>query len=249
MKPNSSQPMNPTPVTAKKSRLSPIWAEMKFPIQYPKLLAEIPIHIVAGIGAKLQMAKADPVGGIRLAYTLLDAAAAAQESLKNKGCVNPGLFKFELKRVEAKLRPQIFAEWKDDSLYQEKNGVAAPVPLDKAVLTIFGGAIKKSERERRVFLYLTENAEKPSCDQSFIKGKPSASVLAEPSAKETMDSWKRDGIPFGKYRNLKEWIPKWWKTHLSRIQSAKRAGKTKQAAKGKQGRVVKKKDKRKGSRA
>jgi hypothetical protein len=64
-----------------------------------------------------------------------------------------------------------------------------------------------------------------------------------------MDSWKRDGIPFGKYRNLKEWIPKWWKTHLSRIQSAKRAGKTKQAAKGKQGRVVKKKDKRKGSRA
>ena len=169
MKPNSSQPMNPTPVTAKKSRLSPILAEMKFPIQYHKLLAEIPIHIVAGIGAKLQMAKADPVGGIRLAYTLLDAAAAAQESLKNKGCVNPGLFKFELKRVEAKLRPQIFAEWKDDSLYQEKNGVATPVPLDKAFLKIFGGAIKKSERERRVFLYLTENAEKPSCDQSFTK--------------------------------------------------------------------------------
>ena len=214
--------------------------------QNPEALAAIPIHIVAEIGARLQTTEADPAESIRMAYTLLDAAEAGRRSLQDEGCVDPGLLSFDIERRKESAIPRILAEYKTDPLYQEKDGRPAPVPFEKAVSIVFGKSIKKAEREKRLGVYLAEREERA---KSLFPNLPSLSVfgsiLRKPTAAEQLQAWKIEGIPWGEYQALKKYFSDWWKDRVSRTQAAKRKGKTK----GPQGRVIRKNDKRKGSRA
>jgi len=214
--------------------------------QNPEALAGIPIHIVAEIGAKLQTTDSDPVASIRMAYALLDAAEAGRRSLQDEGCVDPGLLSFDIERRKESTRPRILAEYKSDPLYQEKDGRPAPVPFENALAIVFGKSIKKTEREKRLSVYL---AEKDEGLKTMFANLPQElnpfTIAGRPTAAENLQAWKTEGIPWGEYQDLKRYFSDWWKDRLSRTQAAKRKGKTK----GNQGRVIRKNDKRKGSKA
>lgn len=213
--------------------------------QNPKALAQIPIHIVAGIGAKLQIDDYEPVERIRMAYALLDAAEAARQSLQASGCVNPGLGHFDEERKIQFDCTQRLAEQKTDPLYQEKDGKPAPVSFEKALSSIWGKSIKKTEREKRIKLYLEETW------ADFKARYPKLNVPQCLPPAQRLQEWKIEGLSWLSYGSLKYTVPKWWKKRLSRTQAVKRKGKTKGEAepKGKQGRVIRKNDKRKGSKA
>ena len=217
---------------------------MNYDTQNPKALAEIPIHIVAEIGAKLQTADSDPVASIRMAYALLDAAEAARQSLQASGCVNPGLGHFDDERKIQFDLPRRLAEQKSDPLYQEKDGKPAPVSFEKALSSIFGKSIKKTEREKRIKVYLEE------IDASVKSKYPRLNIPQNLPPSQELQRWKTEGISWFSYQLLKIGVPKWWKKRISRTQASKRKGKTKGEAepKGKQGRVIRKNDKRKGAR-
>jgi hypothetical protein len=214
----------------------------------PEALAEIPIHIVAGIAAQIQSAEG-PTERIRQAYDLLDAAESARGSLILHSSTHEGLEEFWIYRYKEERRPVLLAEMKADPLYREEAGKALPVPFDEALAAICGKSIKKNERARRFELYFTEREEGL---EKFTKQLPFfAPFLASPPPCELIARLKSDGIPFGDYKFMKGGFPEWWKRHLSRLQSAKRKGKTKDETKdetkGQQGRVVRRGDKRKGS--
>jgi hypothetical protein len=213
--------------------------------QNPKALAEIPIHIVAEIGAKLQTADSDPVKSIRTAYALLDAAEAARQSLQASGCVNPGLGHFDEERKIQFDCTQRLAEQKIDPLYQEKDGKPSPISFEKALSSIFGKSIKKTDREKRIKIYLEEN-------EASVKARyPKLNVPQCLPPSQQLQKWKTEGLSWFSYTLLKYTVPKWWKKKRSHTQAVKRKGKTKGEAepKGKQGRVIRKNDKRKGSKA
>jgi hypothetical protein len=220
--------------------------------QNPKELAEIPIHVVAGIAAQIQPADG-PAERIQQAYDLLDAAESARQSLKVHGSTNEGLEQFRFYRLKEERLPVIIAEYKSDPLYQEKDGRAAAVPFEKALSIVFGKSIKKTDREKRLELYLTEKEEGLKCMFSSLPPElnPFGSILRRPNAGEKFLEWKTEGIPWVEYQTLKKYLPEWWTGRLSRLQSAKRKGKTKDETKdetkGQQGRVVRRGDKRKGS--
>jgi hypothetical protein len=218
--------------------------------QNPKELAEIPIHVVAGIAAQIQPADG-PAERIQQAYDLLDAAESARQSLNVHGSTNEGLEQFRFYRLKEERLPVIIAEYKSDPLYQEKDGRAAAVPFEKGLSIVFGKSIKKADREKRLEVYLTEKEEGLKCMFSSLPPElnPFGSILRRTNAGEKFLEWKTEGIPWMEYQTLKKYLPEWWKTRLSRLQSAKRKGKTKDENKGKQGRVVRRNDKRKGSRA
>jgi hypothetical protein len=220
---------------------------MKFRTQNPEALAAIPIHIVAEIGAKLQTADSDPVASIRMAYALLDAAEAGRRSLQEEGCVEPGLSFFILRRLTEEAEPRIMAQKKADPLARKNaNGGFQPVDFEQALSQVFGRATKKPQRESRLVLYLFEVGEtlrairENNPETPFKYPKPTKEV-----AEKTVREWKSEGIPFEEYISLKNCLPGWWKDRVSRTQAEKRKGKTK----GNQGRVIRKNDKRKGSKA
>ena len=224
--------------------------------QNPKALAEIPIHIVAEIGAKFQTADSDPVESIRLAYTLLDAAEAGRRSLEVEGCAEPGLSNFAFERLKEQARPRIIAQRNADPLaIKNASGDFQPVDFERALSQIFGRATKKPQRESRLVLYLSEKTSIDDTNRALQEwaGNPATlpkfQTMGEAKAKKNVQEWKSAGIPFQEYLSLKAWLPAWWKTRLSRLQSAKRKGKTKDETKGQQGRVVRRNDKRKGSKA
>lgn len=229
---------------------------MKFRTQNPEALATIPIHIVAEIGAKLQTADSDPAESIRMAYTLLDAAEAGRRSLQEEGCVTPGLSNFAFERIKEKAAPRIIAQRDADPLARKNaTGDFQPVDFEQALSQVFGRATKKPQRESRLVLYLSEKASIEDTDRSIqeLAGNPATlpkfQTMGKAAAEKNVREWKGEGIPFQEYLSLKTWLPAWWKTRLSRTQAAKRKGKIKGKTKGKQGRVVRKNDKRKGSRA
>ena len=229
---------------------------MKFRTQNPEALATIPIHIVAEIGAKLQTADSDPAESIRMAYTLLDAAEAGRRSLQEEGCVTPGLSNFAFERIKEKAAPRIIAEREADPLtIKTATGEFQPVDFEQALLQVFGRSTKKAPRESRLVLYLSGKVSLEDTNRALQEwvGNPGTfpkfQTMGKAAAEKKVRVWKSEGIPFQEYLSLKTWLPGWWKDELSRTQAAKRKGKIKSESKGKQGRVVRKNDKRKGSRA
>jgi hypothetical protein len=220
--------------------------------QNPEALAGIPIHIVAEIGARLQTTDSDPVESIRMAYTLLDAAEAGRRSLQEEGCIKPGLFNFTFERAKEQARPRIIAQRDADPLASKTaSGDFQPVDFEQALSQVFGRATKKPQRESRLVLYLSEKASIEDTNRALQEwvGNPAMlpkfQTMGKAAAEKNVREWKSEGIPFHEYLSLKTWLPAWWKDRLSRTQAAKRKGKTK----GKQGRVIRKNDKRKGSKA
>lgn len=221
------------------------------PTQNPEALAQIPAHIIAGIAAQLHTNEGDPVERVRQACQILDAAESARKSLAEEGAFAPGLFthQFEQKKFES-LKRHIADREADPLKAKGKDGQPAPVSFEKAVSKIFGRSTKKKDRESRLVLYLAEKTpaeetlgalEKWAGDQTKPLVFPKT---GNPKALEIVRDWKRHGIPFEKYRSLKFFFPNWWKERVGRTQASKRIGKTK----GKQGRVRRTTDKRKGAR-
>ena len=224
--------------------------------QNPEALAAIPIHIVAEIGARLQNTEADPAESIRMAYTLLDAAEAGRRSLRDEGCVTQGLSNFVFERAKEQARPRMIAQRNADPLARKTaSGEFQPVDFEQALSQVFGRATKKPQRESRLVLYLSEKVSIEDTDRALQEwaGNPTMlpkfQKMGKEAAEKKIREWKIEGIPFHEYLSLKTWLPGWWKDHYSRTQSGKRKGKTKAEPKGKQGRVIRKNDKRKGSRA
>ena len=218
--------------------------------QNPKALAEIPIHIVAEIGARLQTTDSDPVESIRMAYTLLDAAEAGRISLETEGCATPGLSNFAFERLKEQARTRIIAQRNADPLASKTaSGDFQPVDFEQALSQVFGRAIKKAQRESRLVDYLSNETSVGSMLEGLsviANGHPfNFPQTGKIEAQKIVADWKKNGIPPGRYFHLKQALPTWWKDRLSRTQAAKRKGKTK----GKQGRVIRKNDKRKGSKA
>ena len=225
---------------------------MKFRTHNPQALATIPIHIVAGIAAQLSATEPDPVERVRQAYTLLDIAEAGRRSLQEEGCVTPGLLDIDIERRKESALPRILAERDADPLaIKTATGEFQPVDFEQALLQVFGRSTKKAQRESRLVLYLSGKVSLENTNRALQEwiGNPTTlpkfQKMGEAAAKKNVIEWKSEGIPFQEYLSLKTWLPGWWKGQLSRTQAAKRKGKTK----GTQGRVVRKNDKRKGSRA
>lgn len=221
------------------------------PTQNPEALAKIPAHIIAGIAAQLHTNEGDPVERVRQACQILDAAESASKSLAEEGGYAPGLLRHQFEQKKFESRKLHIADRQNDPLcVKGEDGQPARVTFEDAVSKIFGRAIKKADRESRLVLHL---AEKTPAEETLAALERWAGDQSKPlvfpktgnaKALEIVRDWKRHGIPFEEYRSLKFNFPIWWKERVSRTQAAKRIGKIK----GKQGRVRRKTDKRKGAR-
>jgi hypothetical protein len=220
------------------------------PARNPRAIAQIPAHIIAGIAAQLQSPEADPVLRVRQAFQLIDAAESGLQGLNEGDCYESGLLRHDFHRKKHESRQRSLKERETDPLFQNKDGEAQPVPFNEALSKIFGRETKKAQREARIVMYLAEKTPEEETLAAFGKWATDQTKplvfpkTGNPKAQKIVDSWKLNGIPFEKYRSLKAWFPEWWKARLSQTQAAKRKGKTK----GEQGRVVRRNDKRRGSR-
>jgi hypothetical protein len=203
----------------------------------PQALAAIPIHIVAGIAAQLSATEPDPVERVRQAYTLLDIAEDAHYGLETAKCYNWGLDDYvSVRKSGIEMREHL----RDPLVVIDEMGQCVPVDFEKAVSSIFGRSIKKHLREKHLALFLIGQPELVDADLCFETG---IQKVDPREAEKCVRDWKEKGIPEDAYFKIKRIYPYWKSRQTSNARSF--AGKTK----GTQGRVVRKNDKRKGSRA
>lgn len=227
---------------------------------YPQALAQIPIHVVAGIAAQLQSPEAEPTERIRLAYSLLDAAEAARISLVETGSFESGLRMVRFERVKQQRMGEMAKERRADPLVKVgTNGEELPVDFKKATLGLFSKSIKPKTRETKLVEYLAnltntedtlraifEWAGNPTTREGQKKAiedwnkTPFFPKPGKDAAEKLLIEWKKNGIPAKDYASLKFNFPRWYEVKKRNDKSA--------AGKAKQGRVVRKNDKRKGAR-
>lgn len=218
---------------------------------YPKILAQIPIEVVAGIAAQIHPEGGPPWESVREAYLLLDAAEAARKSLAETGTIVRGLGMIRAQHFkEAILAERKQAAQSDPLVKMAHNGEELPVNFSKAVAGFFTKSIKPQSREEKLVLYLsiltsTEDTLRAVQDWGGnLSNLPVFPKRGKEGAEKVVAEWKKGGIPVKDYLSLKANFPLWYEMHKRQTKSE--AGK---APKGKQGRVVRRNDKRKGSRA
>ena len=221
---------------------------MKPYTETPQALEAIPIHIVAGIAAQLSASEPDPVERVRQAYTLLDIAESGRYGLEKQRCFHAGLGEYcEERRMDDFIEKRRI----DPLSVFNKKGAQLEVDFETALSKMFGRSVEKKDREPRLALYiqtqwLDDRKEFiDSLDEIQRARLRSDLLITDSTATDIISDWKKHGIPYEIFCDIRDALPEWWKSRLSNAQAVKRKGKTK----GKQGRVVRKNDKRKGSRA
>ena len=221
---------------------------MKPYTENPQALEAIPIHIVAGIAAQLSATEPDPVERVRQAYTLLDIAESGRYGLEKQRCFHAGLKEY----CEERRMDDFFEKRRIDPLSGfNEEGAQLEVDFETALSKMFGRNVEKKDREPRLALYIQTQWLDPAkrlqdgMDESQRANLESDLFIGDSTATDIISDWKKYGIPYEVFCDITDALPDWWKGQLSRTQAAKRKGKTK----GTQGRVVRKNDKRKGSRA
>ena len=221
---------------------------MKPYTENPQALEAIPIHIVAGIAAQLSATEPDPVERVRQAYTLLDIAESGRYGLEKQRCFHAGLEEYC-----EELRMGVFFEKRriDPLSVFNEEGDQLEVDFETALSKMFGRNVEKKDREPRLALYIQtqwlddQKEYLDSLDEIHRARLGPENQITDSTATDIISDWKKYGIPYEVFCDTRDELPEWWKSRLSNTQAAKRKGKTK----GTQGRVVRKNDKRKGSRA
>jgi hypothetical protein len=209
---------------------------VRFDIQNIDALAKVPIEAVASIAAQLIPPWESPVERVRQAFTLLDAAAAGRSSLVQHRNLEIGLTDFVWRRDVSREVKGILSLSKDDPLVTT-NSTGERIADFEAVLKSFFGVgqnASRVERVERLLLFLHETEFNP---ETLRKG------ISLEKAGELIDDWQANGIPDYSYCCLKGHFARWWGFHVARTnrENAK-------APKGKQGRVKRQDDKRRGAR-
>lgn len=211
-------------------------APIRFDIQNIEAVAKVPIEAVASIAAQLIPPWESPVERVRQAYTLLDAAAAGRNGLVQHRNIERGFTDFVWRR-------DIFSEYqgllslsKGDPLVST-NAAGERIADFEGVLKSFFGVgqnATRAERVERLVLFLQETDFNPD---TLKRG------IAWEKAAEYVVDWQENGIPDIAYCCLKGNFVRWWEFNVARTnrENAK-------MPKGKQGRVKRKNDKRRGAR-
>jgi|GEM_PF-1611291 len=211
-------------------------APVRFDIQNIDAVAKVPIEAVASIAAQLIPPWESPLERVRQAYTLLDAAAAGRNGLVLHRNLERGFTDFVWRRDVFREYQGILSLSKDDPLVST-NAAGERVADFEGVLRSFfgvGQSASRLEKVERVVLFLQETDFNPD---TLTRG-----ITWEKAAEYVVD-WQVNGIPDISYCCMKGNFARWWDFNVARTnrENAK-------VPKGKQGRVKRKDDKRRGAR-
>ena len=218
---------------------------IRHPVLNVEVLANTPAHIVAGIAAQFQAPQVTAVERVRMAFDLLDAAESGVKGLKKIGCYHIGLED----HVDAQT---IFAEEQAEVDILNNSPLIKDnlVEFEVAMSALFSRGIKKKDRPSRFALFLEEHYLSPDADisrmEAMNRGDHESVILGkyrtDPVA--VIAKWEKEGVPASFFVFAQREFPEWWKDY--KLYQKSRAGRT--PPKAKQGRVVKRHDKRKGAR-
>ena len=210
-----------------------------------EVLATTPAHIVAGIAAQFEAPQATAVERVRMAFDLLDAAESGVNGLKKFGCYHIGL-EYHMDSQSNFAEEQAEVDVLNNSpLIKDKL-----VEFEEAMSALFSRGIKKKDRPSKFALFVEQHYLSPEADisrmeamnrgdyESVILGKHRTDPVA------VIAKWEKEGVPASFFVFAQRECPEWWKEY--KIYQKSRAGRT--PPKAKQGRVVKRHDKRKGAR-
>jgi len=209
---------------------------IRYEIQNVEEIARVPIQDIASIAAQLIPPWESPVERVRQAFSLLDAAAAGKKGLLQKGSVEKGFEDFVFKRDAFKDYKDLLAEANDDPLVH-RNAAGEKVADFEGVLKSFfgiGQGASKTERLERLLWFAQETT---------LNSKTQMKGISFEEAEACILDWQENGISELIYCWLKRFFPPWWEFHVRRTKSANA-----KLSKGKQGRVKRKDDKRRGAR-
>lgn len=225
-------------------------------------LSKIPIYHVANLAGSLSWIdqQSSIEDRVRIAYHLLDAVASANSSMISTNCMHAGLNQHTLYHCAQHATAALVSDYERDPLMKlNENGTAYELVNFQAALdSIFGRETQKKDRVERLTL--------------FVQNTPGADPISRIDAEGRIKKWKAEGIPAGEYSWAKARYHDWYPKYKSFLRSnAGKSPKKKDSpdpktqkhypeveitfaepadkAKGKQGRVTRKNDKRKGSRA
>jgi len=207
-----------------------------YEIQNVEEIARVPIQDIAAIAAQLIPPGESPVERVRQAFTLLDAAAAGMKGLLQKGSVEKGFKDFVFKRDGYKAYQDLLAGAKDDPLIYT-NAAGEKMADFEGVLKSFFGAGQNATRTERLERLLWFTQETSLNPKTQMKG------ISFEEAEACLLNWQENGIAELTYCWLKKHFAPWWEFHVRRTKSANAS-----VPKGKQGRVKRKNDKRRGAR-
>jgi hypothetical protein len=219
------------------------------PIRYPALNAEAlvntPAHVVAGIAAQILAPEATVVERVRMAFDLLDATVSGIKGLEKLGCHHAGLDNYEEARTN-------FAEEKAeaDILYNSPLIKGDVVDFEEAMAALFSRGVKKKDRPSKFADFVEEHYLSPEAELSRMEAMKRGDIESILAGEHRTDpfaviaKWVKEGVPASFFVLAQREFPDWWEGY--KISQKSRAGRT--PPKAKQGRVVKRHDKRKGAR-
>ncbi len=214
--------------------------------QNPKTdpLAEIDAIEVAKIAASIPTPGLTPREKVEQAYSLL-TLAQSWKALAIRKNMSP-LRLMRLQKQGWDIEEYDEEDYLEHPAYKElkafekigTDGAILPMPFAEGLQKLMP-RVKKPDIQIDRFIHFLRS------DDAF--GQKWTAELVERQVGE----FKQSGIPWGQFQGFYIGFSFWWPDYYSRTQSGKRKGKTKAEAqpKGKQGRVIRKNDKRKGSRA
>jgi len=211
-------------------------APIRFNIQNTDALAKVPIEAVASIAAQLIPPWESPVERVRQAYTLLDAAAAGRNGLAQHRNLEKGFTDFVWRRDIYRELQGMLSLSKDDPLVTTNSEGERVADFESVLKSFFGvgQSASKVERMERLLWFIQETSMNPETQKKGISWEKAVACL---------EDWQANGIPDISYCCLKGNFARWWDFNVARTnrENAK-------VTKGKQGRVKRKDDKRRGAR-
>ena len=173
---------------------------------------------------------------VRQAFTLLDAAAAGKNALLQHRDLEKGFKDFMWRRDTFEGVQEILALMNDDPLVFTNSNGERRADFEGALKSFFGVGqnASRAERMERLLQYVLET--------EFNKSTQSRGISLE-EAQTCMSDWQANGIDEYSYCFLKEHFASWWEFHVRRTKRENAS-----VPKGKQGRVKRKNDKRRGAR-
>jgi hypothetical protein len=239
MKSKSKNPL-PSSFRAMILESSDVGPEKKEPIRYEMQnvaeISRVSIVDIASIAAQLVPPWESPVERVRQAFSLLDAAAAGKKGLLQKGSVEKGFKDFVFQRDGYREYQEMLAEAKDDPLLHTNSEGEKVADFEGVMKSFFGVGQDKTRAERleRLLCFIQETSMNPETQKKGISWEKAEACLAD---------WQAKGISELCYCWLRRYFANWWEYHVRRTNSANAS-----VPKGKQGRVKRRDDKRRGAR-
>jgi hypothetical protein len=209
---------------------------VRFDIQNIDALAQVPIEAVASIAAQLIPPWESPVERVRQAYTLLDAAAAGRHGLVHHRNLERGFADFVWRRDVFRELQGMLSLSKGDPLVTTNSKGERVADFESVLKSFFGvgQSASKIERMERLLWFIQETSMNPETQMKGIPWEKAEACLAD---------WQANGIPDISYCCLKGNFARWWSFNVARTNRENAS-----VPKGKQGRVKRKDDKRRGAR-